>query len=132
MQFLAILTFAAAASAAALEGSRKTARLEARAAELCPPLDSPECCQLDVDGVADLSCEAPSGSPKTLSAFKSACGTEGRSAMCCTVVIVSFCDLLQLAKGDLMLMYLACRAPTRYFARMLRCAVSPTWSAGDG
>jgi len=51
MQFstLAIAAFAALTSAAAL----KRAPID-----LCPSLDTPQCCQLDVDGVADLTCSA--------------------------------------------------------------------------
>jgi hypothetical protein len=51
MQFstLAIAAFAALTSAAALKRAP---------ADLCPALDTPQCCQLDVDGVADLTCSA--------------------------------------------------------------------------
>jgi hypothetical protein len=51
MQFstLAIAAFAALASAAAL----KRAPID-----LCPVLDTPQCCQVDVDGVTDLTCSA--------------------------------------------------------------------------
>ena len=50
MQFL-ILSLAALAAAAP--------SLKARAPlTVCPALDTPLCCQLDVDGVLDLTCEA--------------------------------------------------------------------------
>lgn len=51
MQFsiLAAAAFAALTSAAALKRAP---------ADLCPALDTPQCYQLDVDGVADLTCSA--------------------------------------------------------------------------
>ena len=51
MQFstLAIAAFAALSSAAVLKRAP---------ADLCPALDTPQCCQVDVDGVADLTCSA--------------------------------------------------------------------------
>lgn len=55
MQFttLAFAAFAALTSAAAL----KRAPID-----LCPALDTPQCCQLDVDGVLDVTC-SPRKSP---------------------------------------------------------------------
>lgn len=38
--------------------------LEKRAA-LCPALDTPLCCQLDVDGIIDATCEAREYLPHT-------------------------------------------------------------------
>ena len=51
MQFstVAIAAFAALSSAAVLKRAP---------ADLCPALDTPQCCQVDVDGVLDLTCEA--------------------------------------------------------------------------
>jgi hypothetical protein len=51
MQFstLAIAAFAALTSAAAIKRAP---------ADLCPALDTPQCCQVDVDGVLDLTCSA--------------------------------------------------------------------------
>ena len=51
MQFstLAIAAFAALTSAAVLKRAP---------ADLCPALDTPQCCQLDVDGIAAVTCSA--------------------------------------------------------------------------
>lgn len=51
MQFttLSIIAFSALTSAAAL----KRAPID-----LCPALDTPQCCQADVDGVLALTCES--------------------------------------------------------------------------
>lgn len=48
--FASILAIAAIASAAA------TPNMKRQTTSLCGPLDTPQCCALDVDGVADLSC----------------------------------------------------------------------------
>lgn len=50
MQFL-ILAFAALAAAG------PAIKLRAPIG-ICPALDTPQCCQLDVDGVIDASCES--------------------------------------------------------------------------
>jgi hypothetical protein len=58
MQFttFAFAAFAALTSAAAIE---KRSPLEQRAPiNLCPAIDTPQCCQLDVDGVAAVTCSA--------------------------------------------------------------------------
>lgn len=61
---LQLLTLAFAALAAAVPRTQ----LEQRA-PLCPSLDTPLCCQLDVDGVIDTSCE--SRMPSTLTSINS-------------------------------------------------------------
>ena len=101
MQFsiLAAAAFAALTSAAALKRAP---------ADLCPAPDTPQCCQLDVDGVADVTCSAresnePSTSPKrsspntfitaesdltTVADFEESCKSTGLTAMCCTLPVV--------------------------------------------
>lgn len=102
MQFstLAIAAFAALSSAAVLKRAP---------ADLCPALDTPQCCQLDVDGVADLTCSARESietvvSPErrlpantyataesdltTVDAFEKSCKSTGLTAMCCTLPVV--------------------------------------------
>jgi len=63
MQFttFAFAAFAAVASAVAIE---KRSPLEQRApGDLCPALDTPQCCELDVDGVAALTCSPRKSNP---------------------------------------------------------------------
>ncbi|GAB7332136.1 hypothetical protein MBLNU13_g04013t1 [Cladosporium sp. NU13] len=80
MQFstLAIAAFAALSSAAVLKRAP---------ADLCPALDTPQCCQLDVDGVLDLTCEAPESDLTTVDAFEKSCKSTGLTAMCCTLPV---------------------------------------------
>jgi hypothetical protein len=109
MQFttFAFAAFAALTSAAAIE---KRSPLEQRAPiNLCPAIDTPQCCQLDVDGVAAVTCSArkPRDPGRALSQnnptdgnitaesdlttvadFVDSCAAEGLSALCCTVPVV--------------------------------------------
>ncbi|KAM0709104.1 hypothetical protein Q7P35_003140 [Cladosporium inversicolor] len=80
MQFsiLAAAAFAALTSAAALKRAP---------ADLCPALDTPQCCQLDVDGVADLTCSAPESDLTTVADFEESCKSTGLTAMCCTLPV---------------------------------------------
>jgi len=50
--FASILAIASIASAAA------TPNMKRQTTSLCGPLDTPQCCTLDVLGVADLDCAA--------------------------------------------------------------------------
>ncbi|KAL9529502.1 Cryparin [Sphaerulina musiva] len=77
MQFT-ILAFAAMAAAI-------PAMIQERApGSVCPALDTPLCCQADVDGVADVTCEAPSDS-SSVQAFKNSCASSGTTAKCCVL-----------------------------------------------
>ncbi|KAM0693016.1 hypothetical protein Q7P36_007573 [Cladosporium allicinum] len=87
MQFttFAFAAFAALTSAAAIE---KRSPLEQRAPiNLCPAIDTPQCCQLDVDGVAAVTCSAPESDLTTVADFVDSCAAEGLSALCCTVPV---------------------------------------------
>merc|ERR1711964_359935 len=87
MQFttFAFAAFAALTSAAAIE---KRSPLEQRAPiNLCPAIDTPQCCQLDVDGVAAVTCSAPESDLTTVADFVDSCAAEGPSALCCTVPV---------------------------------------------
>ncbi|KAK4495885.1 hypothetical protein PRZ48_013153 [Zasmidium cellare] len=77
MQFL-VLAFAALAAAG------PAIKLRAPIS-LCPALDTPLCCQLDVDGVLDATCESPSGDPSSKSDFEADCASTGKTAECCTL-----------------------------------------------
>ncbi|KAM0712343.1 hypothetical protein Q7P37_011438 [Cladosporium fusiforme] len=75
---LSLFAFTALASAATL----KRAPIN-----LCPALDTPQCCQLDVDGVIDLTCESPESDLKTVKAFEESCASSGTTAQCCTLPV---------------------------------------------
>jgi hypothetical protein len=96
---LAITAFAALTSAAAL----KRAPID-----LCPAIDTPQCCQADVDGVLDLTCSARKFNHQrfsttshpantftsaesdltTVADFEASCASTGLTAMCCTLPVV--------------------------------------------
>ncbi|KAL1585907.1 hypothetical protein WHR41_04953 [Cladosporium halotolerans] len=78
MQFtvLAIAAFTAFTSAAAIDKRAPS--------DVCPSIDTPQCCQLDVDGVVDATCASP-GDVSTLDEFNAACAETGTTAMCCTI-----------------------------------------------
>lgn len=102
MQFT-ILAFAAMAAAI-------PAMIQERApGSVCPALDTPLCCQADVDGVVDVTCEArkypplyllestqtliffffsPASDTSSVNAFKSSCASSGTTAKCCTLPLV--------------------------------------------
>ncbi|KAI5360517.1 putative cerato-ulmin hydrophobin family, Hydrophobin superfamily [Septoria linicola] len=79
MQFL-ILSLAAMAAAGTIPAMLK----ERAPLTVCPALDTPLCCQLDVDGVLDLTCEAPDDT-SSVSAFEKSCADTGSAAKCCTL-----------------------------------------------
>lgn len=101
MQFT-ILAFAAMAAAI-------PAMIQERApGSVCPALDTPLCCQADVDGVADVTCEArkypalyfleltqtlifyfsPASDSSSVQAFKNSCASSGTTAKCCVLPLV--------------------------------------------
>jgi len=96
-----ILAIAAIASAAA------TPNMKRQTTSLCGPLDTPQCCSVDVLGVADLNCAAgqlqisshmsheadyDSPVPNTITTtedFSSYCAESGTEARCCVLSLVS-------------------------------------------
>ncbi|KAF2087934.1 hypothetical protein K490DRAFT_65214 [Saccharata proteae CBS 121410] len=90
MKYLAALTvLAALASAAAVVDvkpkPRRTALMK-RQAGVCAGIDQPLCCQLDVDGIVDLTCSSP-GDVTSLEELEAECAKEGLSAECCTLSV---------------------------------------------
>ncbi|KAF1991219.1 hypothetical protein K402DRAFT_323470 [Aulographum hederae CBS 113979] len=53
-------------------------------ASVCPALDTPLCCQLDVEGIIDTPCESPDDT-SSVSAFEASCAETGYTAECCTL-----------------------------------------------
>ncbi|KAL9527652.1 hypothetical protein SMMN14_08901 [Sphaerulina musiva] len=78
MQFFALLATAALAAAA-------PSVLETRGGEKVCASGAPYCCQLDVLGVAAVSCSDVPGSPKSVDEFNKECKHTGLSAQCCEV-----------------------------------------------
>ncbi|KAF2492116.1 hypothetical protein BU16DRAFT_620529 [Lophium mytilinum] len=88
MRFLLILSSALSLASAAAVTPRHPANLvggELTKRDVCGGDTSPVCCQLDVEGVADLNCQSP-GDVATVAEFKNACAAEGLSAECCALV----------------------------------------------
>lgn len=98
--FASIFAIAAIASAAA------TPNMKRQTTSLCGPLDTPQCCSVDVLGVADLNCAsspfltAVTKTPKadsviavpntitTTAEFTSYCAESGTEARCCVLSLV--------------------------------------------
>ncbi|KAI8632141.1 fungal hydrophobin-domain-containing protein [Xylariaceae sp. FL1651] len=55
---------------------------------LCPGIDSPQCCQTDVDGIIDLTCESPAEEPQSIKQLSAICAEDGLTAQCCTLPLV--------------------------------------------
>ena len=92
--------------------------------DVCPALDSPMCCQLDVDGILDLTCEVPKDT-SSVSAFTADCASTGYTAKCCTLPVVS-----QVLRGSIgmnvVLTVLRNRTVMLFFAATHR------WSMSEG
>ncbi|KAF2116292.1 fungal hydrophobin-domain-containing protein [Lophiotrema nucula] len=93
MQFTVILTsILSVASAAAITERSLPTKLFGRDAgklvrrDVCGPLESPLCCQLDVEGVANLNCEN-AGSVSTTEEFEATCAETGLTAECCVLAV---------------------------------------------
>ncbi|KAK4610133.1 hypothetical protein CLAFUW4_14211 [Fulvia fulva] len=63
--------------------------------ELCPANRVPQCCQLSVLGVADVTCASPSSGLTSVSAFEADCANDGTTAQCCLIPVLGlglFCS----------------------------------------
>ncbi|KAI1079234.1 hydrophobin-like protein [Whalleya microplaca] len=91
-QILILSTLAVFATASpASDPNRKTGTLRPRPlplGNLCPSVDSPLCCQTDVDGLIDLTCESPSEDPHSLKELEAICAKTGLTAQCCTLPLL--------------------------------------------
>ncbi|KAL1303034.1 hypothetical protein AAFC00_003346 [Neodothiora populina] len=90
---LAMASIAAAASSGPARVERRTATLDRRA-DLCGPLDTPMCCQTDVEGIADLNCASINSDITSTDQFVATCSAEGKSAECCTLSLLGSAGLL--------------------------------------
>ncbi|KAE8443058.1 hypothetical protein EG329_002381 [Mollisiaceae sp. DMI_Dod_QoI] len=64
------------------------ARLNQRQATLVCASGSPQCCDVDVLGVADLDCSTPPSVPTTVDNFTAICAAIGKIDMCCDIPIL--------------------------------------------
>ncbi|PQE26870.1 hypothetical protein CJF31_00003587 [Rutstroemia sp. NJR-2017a BVV2] len=63
------------------------ATLTTRQVGLCSA-GTPQCCDVDVLGIADLDCETPPSVPTDIEDFSSICATVGKIDMCCYIPIL--------------------------------------------
>ncbi|KAE8440432.1 hypothetical protein EG329_007615 [Mollisiaceae sp. DMI_Dod_QoI] len=70
--------------------------LEKRQLGLCSSaIDSAQCCDVSVDGIANLNCAAPSPAPTSIANFKTTCAANGQATYCCTLPVAGdalLCD----------------------------------------
>ncbi|KAH6663654.1 fungal hydrophobin-domain-containing protein [Halenospora varia] len=82
MQFSTVLITLFASLAAA-------SPLQERQASLCTSaIDTALCCELDVDGLLDVTCSPPSPRPASVEEFQATCAAAGKGAKCCTLPVL--------------------------------------------
>ncbi|USW54052.1 Putative cerato-ulmin hydrophobin family, Hydrophobin superfamily [Septoria linicola] len=91
MLFPTLLLAGIAAAAPGALDKRQTA------ADICSS-GTPYCCQLDVLGVADVTCVDPPGNRANVTDFQDTCAETGTSAGCCVL-------------GDVLTLALICSTP---------------------
>ncbi|PTB41791.1 uncharacterized protein TrAFT101_009593 [Trichoderma asperellum] len=91
MQFFTVATlFLATAFAAPSVDTNGNGIAPRLAANFCPPgllYSNPQCCQIDVLGVADLDCVSPPSGPSKCKTFAGICDKIGRQPKCCVVPV---------------------------------------------
>ncbi|KAL7897076.1 fungal hydrophobin domain-containing protein [Trichoderma sp. SZMC 28014] len=60
---------------------------------------NPQCCSVDVIGVADLDCQVPSRAPTNGTDFESICAETGKQAHCCAIPVAGQALLCQVVIG---------------------------------
>ncbi|KAH8591683.1 fungal hydrophobin-domain-containing protein [Bisporella sp. PMI_857] len=76
-----------AATAFAVPAKWAGQSLNQRQAGLCAS-GTPQCCDVDVLGVADLNCETPPTVPTSITDFNDICASVGKIDMCCLIPIL--------------------------------------------
>ncbi|PVH71663.1 hypothetical protein DL98DRAFT_596731 [Cadophora sp. DSE1049] len=51
-------------------------------------LDTPQCCDVSVGGLANLNCASPTSDPESVSDFQAECNAQGQAAYCCVLPIL--------------------------------------------
>ncbi|KAF2105137.1 hypothetical protein NA57DRAFT_31093 [Rhizodiscina lignyota] len=59
-----------------------------QAATVCSGSNTPQCCAVDVLGLADLQCANPPTTPTNQTQFIAECATIGQEARCCLLPIL--------------------------------------------
>ncbi|PNP46798.1 hypothetical protein TGAMA5MH_01750 [Trichoderma gamsii] len=85
MQFFAVATLFVAGVLAAPSPSGLNSRATLCAAGL---YSNPQCCAVDVLGVADLNCAGPVGTVNTAAEFQKNCAEIGQEARCCALPVL--------------------------------------------
>ncbi|CAG8956011.1 hypothetical protein HYFRA_00008867 [Hymenoscyphus fraxineus] len=62
--------------------------LESRQVTLTGCTSTPQCCDVDVLGVADLNCEVPPAIPTSIQNFSDICASVGKQNVCCILPIL--------------------------------------------
>ncbi|KAG9233865.1 Bhp2, hydrophobin class II [Amylocarpus encephaloides] len=86
MQFTLITITSLMATALAIP-SQLASNHQARQVGLCAS-GTPQCCDVNVLGVADLNCETPPTLPTTIPDFNDICAGIGKINMCCLLPIL--------------------------------------------
>ncbi|KAL6892109.1 fungal hydrophobin domain-containing protein [Trichoderma evansii] len=91
MQFFTVATlFLATAFAAPSDSHGHGVARRQAAPNFCPPgllYSNPQCCKVDVLGIADLDCVVPPESPKKCRSFGGICAKVARQPKCCAVPV---------------------------------------------
>ncbi|KAI0176053.1 fungal hydrophobin-domain-containing protein [Hypoxylon sp. FL1284] len=75
------------ASSPASSSATPTAAPQGGLGNICPGT-TPLCCQLDVDGILDLTCGSPAQDLNSIEEFESVCASTGLTAECCTLSLL--------------------------------------------
>ncbi|KAG4442796.1 hypothetical protein IFR05_001742 [Cadophora sp. M221] len=51
-------------------------------------LDTPQCCDVSVGGLANLNCASPTSDPATVADFTAECNDAGQAPYCCVLPIL--------------------------------------------
>ncbi|KAM0471292.1 hypothetical protein ACHAPX_009474 [Trichoderma viride] len=93
MQFFAVATLflATAFAAPSVDSNGNGVARRQAASDFCPPgllYTNPQCCDIDVLGVADLDCVVPPRGPSNCKTFNGICASIGKEPKCCAVPIL--------------------------------------------
>ncbi|KAM0259878.1 hypothetical protein ACHAQJ_003123 [Trichoderma viride] len=97
MQFFTIATlFFATAFAAPSMDNHGHGVSRRQSSHFCPPgllYSNPQCCKVDVLGLADLDCVVPKKKSGSCNSFDGICAAMGRQAKCCAVPVAGLAVL---------------------------------------
>ncbi|CZR60837.1 related to trihydrophobin precursor [Phialocephala subalpina] len=88
MQFTSLAALASLLAVSFATPAHFSDGLVERQATLVCASGTPQCCDVDVLGVADLDCSTPPEVPTTVADFTSICAAIGKIDMCCLIPIL--------------------------------------------